>query len=326
MLDIGRNAGYDSSMRRRFTLTPYLFILPALLVVGVFRLLPILQAARMSLYRWSIAGPLEFIGLRNYLRIFIDPKFYQSLGNTFWYVLGVVPGTIVLAVLFAHLLNRRIRGRGIYRTIYYLPVVTSIVAISVVWKWIFNPDRGVINALLGGIGIHSLKWLNDPRGLFGILLSPLGVKVSGFFAGPSLALVALIVMAVWYSLGYCIIIVLTGLQNVPRPYYEAARLDGAGGWRLFRHVTLPIISPTIFYLLVTQSIVAFNTFTPVYVMTEPPGGPLGSTSLVVYYLYEQSFRLWNLGYANAIAFALFVMIFILTQFQKRFLEQRVYYE
>jgi multiple sugar transport system permease protein len=307
-------------------LTPYLFILPALIVVAVFRLLPILQAARMSLYRWSIAGPLEFIGLRNYLRIFIDPKFYQSLGNTFWYVLGVVPVTIVLAVFFAQLLNQQIRGRGIFRTIYYLPMVTSIVAISVVWKWIFNPDRGLVNALLGVFGIHNLKWLNDSRGLFDILLAPLGIHVSGFFAGPSLALVALIAMAVWYSLGYCIVIVLAGLQNVPRPYYEAARLDGAGGWKLFRHVTLPIISPTIFYLIVTQSIVAFNTFTPVYVMTQPPGGPLGSTSLVVYYLYEQSFRLWNLGYANAIAFAIFVMIFVLTQFQKRFLEQRVYYE
>jgi multiple sugar transport system permease protein len=297
-----------------------------LVIIVVFRLLPILQAARMSLYRWSIAGALEFIGLRNYLRIFIDPKFYQSLGNTFWYVLGVVPVTIALALVFAQLLNRPLRGRGVFRTIYYLPVVTSIVAISVVWKWIFNPDRGLINALLGVFGIHGLKWLNDSRGLFDILLSPLGIHVSGFWAGPSLALVALIVMAVWYSLGYCIVIILAALQNVPRPYYEAARIDGAKGWKLFRHVTLPIISPAIFYLLVTQSIVAFNAFTPVYVMTQPAGGPLGSTSLVVYYLYEQSFRLWNLGYANAIAFVLFIMIFILTRIQKRFLEARVYYE
>jgi multiple sugar transport system permease protein len=313
-------------MRRRFQISPYLFVLPALAIVVVFRLLPILQAARMSLYRWSIAGALEFIGLRNYLRIFIDPKFYQSLGNTFWYVLGVVPVTIVLALVFAQFLNRPIKGRGIFRTIYYLPMVTSIVAISVVWKWIFNPDRGLVNALLAIFGIHGLKWLNDSRGFFDILLSPLGIHVSGFWAGPSLALVALIVMAVWYNLGYCIVIILASLQNVPRPYYEAARIDGAKGWRLFRHVTLPIISPAVFFLLVTQSIVAFNAFTPVYVMTQPAGGPLGSTSLVVYYLYEQSFRLWNLGYANAIAFVLFILIFILTRVQKRFLEQRVYYE
>ncbi len=313
-------------MKRRFSLTPYLFVVPALLVVAIFRLWPIIQAARISLFRWSIAGPLEFIGLKNYLRILSDPRFFQSLGNTFWYVLGVVPFTIALAVFFALLLNRRMSGRGVYRTIYYLPMVTSIVAISVVWKWIFNPDRGLVNAVLGGFGIHGLKWLNDSRGLFDLFLSPLGIHVQGFLAGPSLALTTLIIMAVWHGLGYCIIIILAGLQNVPRSYYEAARIDGCRGWNLFRHVTLPQISPTIYFLLITQSIVAFNAFTPVFVMTQPAGGPLGSTSLVVYYLYEQSFRFWNLGYANAIAFTLFILIFFVTRFQKRFLEQRVHYE
>ena len=307
-------------------MTPYLFVLPALLVVAIFRLWPIIQAARISMFRWSIAGPLEFIGLKNYLRILNDPRFFQSLGNTFWYVLGTVPFTIALAVFFALLLNRRMGGRGVYRTIYYLPMVTSIVAISVVWKWIFNPDRGLVNAVLSGFGIHGLKWLNDSRGLFDLLLSPLGIHAQGFLAGPSLALTTLIIMAVWHGLGYCIIIVLAGLQNVPRSYYEAARIDGCRGWNLFRHVTLPQISPTIYFLLVTQSIVAFNAFTPVFVMTQPSGGPLGSTSLVVYYLYEQSFRFWNLGYANAIAFTLFILIFFVTRFQKRFLEQRVHYE
>ncbi len=313
-------------MKRRFEITPYLFVLPALLVVAIFRLWPIIQAARISMFRWSIAGPLEFIGLKNYLRILSDPRFFQSLGNTFWYVLGTVPFTIALAVFFALLLNRRMGGRGVYRTIYYLPMVTSIVAISVVWKWIFNPDRGLVNAVLSGFGIHGLKWLNDSRGLFDLLLSPLGIHAQGFLAGPSLALTTLIIMAVWHGLGYCIIIVLAGLQNVPRSYYEAARIDGCRGWNLFRHVTLPQISPTIYFLLVTQSIVAFNAFTPVFVMTQPAGGPLGSTSLVVYYLYEQSFRFWNLGYANAIAFTLFILIFFVTRFQKRFLEQRVHYE
>jgi len=307
-------------------MSPYLFVLPALLVVAIFRLWPIIQAARISMFRWSIAGPLEFIGLKNYLRILNDPRFFQSLGNTFWYVLGTVPFTIALAVFFALLLNRRMGGRGVYRTIYYLPMVTSIVAISVVWKWIFNPDRGLVNAVLSGFGIHGLKWLNDSRGLFDLLLSPLGIHAQGFLAGPSLALTTLIIMAVWHGLGYCIIIVLAGLQNVPRSYYEAARIDGCRGWNLFRHVTLPQISPTIYFLLVTQSIVAFNAFTPVFVMTQPSGGPLGSTSLVVYYLYEQSFRFWNLGYANAIAFTLFILIFFVTRFQKRFLEQRVHYE
>lgn len=313
-------------MRARVDRVGYLFILPALVVIVVFRLLPILQAMRMSLYRWSIAGPLGFVGLRNYLRLFIDPKFYQSLGNTFWYVVGVVPLTIALSVLIAHLLNQRIRGQGIYRTIYYLPVVTSIVAVSIVWRWIFNPDRGLLNGILSAIGIGGLGWLNDPRGLFALLLDPLGASITGFLAGPSIALVSLVIMAVWHNLGYCIIIALAGMQNIPRQYYEAAQLDGARGWRLFWHITVPILSPTIFYLLVTQSITAFNTFTPVFVMTQPPGGPLGTTSLAVYYLYEQSFRLWNLGYANAIAFVIFIIVFGLTRLQRRFIEERVHYE
>ncbi len=277
----------------------------------------------MSFYNWSIAGPLKFIWLKNYYRLFIDPKFYQSLLNTFWYVLGVVPLTIVISIIIAYLLNQNIKGQGLYRTIYYLPTVTSIVAISVVWRWIFNSDRGILNAILNILGITDLKWLNDPRGIFELLLN---IKLSGFFSGPSLALCCLMIMAVWHNIGYCTIICLAGLQNIPAQYYEAAKIDGARGRQLFWHITIPILSPTIFYLLITQSIIAFNTFTPVYVMTQPPGGPLGTTSLAVYYLYEQAFRLWNLGYANAIAFVVFIIIFTLSKFQQRFLEQRVYYE
>ncbi|UCF70122.1 MAG: sugar ABC transporter permease [candidate division WOR-3 bacterium] len=313
-------------MRRRQDLSGYLFILPALAIIILFRFYPILQAVRMSFYKWGMAGPLYTVGLKNFERLFIDTKFYQSLGNTFWYVVFAVPLTIIFSILFAQMLNQKIPGRGFYRTIYYLPVVTSIVAISVVWKWIFNPDRGVFNALFGIFGIEGLKWLNDSRGIIEILLAPLGITASGFFSGPSIALCALIIMAVWHNTGYCLIIALAGLQNVPEQYYEAARIDGAGPWKTFRHVTLPLISPTIFYLMITQSIFAFNTFTPIYVMTQPPGGPLGTTNLVVFYLYEQAFRLWNLGYANAIAFVIFTIIFILTQFQKRFIERRVHYE
>jgi len=313
-------------VQKKFDPVPYLFLLPALIIVFVFRFYPIIQAIRMSFYKWSIAGPLKFIGFKNYFRLFIDPKFYQSLGNTFWYVLGVVPFTIALSVIIAYLLNQKIKGQGVYRTIYYLPVVTSIVAISVVWRWIFNPDRGIFNAIFNLFGIPGIKWLNDARGLFEVVFSQLGIHPGGFFAGPSIALCALMIMAIWHNLGYCIIIVLAGLQNIPAQYYEAAKLDGANSWNLFWRITIPILSPTIFYLVITQSIIAFNTFAPVYVMTQPPGGPLGTTSLIVYYLYEQSFRLWNLGYANAIAFVIFIIIFLLTQFQRQFLEKWVYYE
>ncbi len=312
-------------MTRRGWWKAYLFILPAFLVVITFRLLPIVQAVRMSFFRWGIAGPLGFVGLKNFARLFIDPKFYLSLSNTFWYVILVVPPTIIISLFFASMLNTKIQGRGVYRTLYYIPVVTSTVALSVVWKWIYNPDRGVLNALFNMLGLESVKWLNDPRGLFELLLGAFGIEVSGFLAGPSIALLALIIMAVWHNTGYCIIIALAGLQNIPRQYYEAARLDGASGWNIFRHITLPALSPTLFYLLVTQSIIAFNTFTPVYVMTDPAGGPLGTTNLVVFYLYEQSFKLWNLGYANAIAFVIFILIFSLVLIQRKFIERRVYY-
>jgi multiple sugar transport system permease protein len=313
-------------MSKKTDLGGYVFILPALIVIIIFRLYPILQAVRMSFFNWGIAGPLEFLGLKNFTRLFIDPKFYQSLSNTFWYILFVVPLTIIISIFFAHFLNQKIKGRGLHRTLYYVPVVTSIVAISVVWKWIFNPDRGILNALFHVVGLDGLHWLNDSRGIFESICAPFGLNLSGFFAGPSIALVSLIIMAIWHNLGYCIIIALAGLQNVPAQYYEAAKIDGANEWSMFRHITIPIISPIIFYLLITQSIIAFNTFTPVYVMTQPPGGPLGTTSLVVYYLYEQSFKLWNLGYANAIAFVIFIIIFLLTYVQKRFIERRVYYE
>ncbi|MGQ9464300.1 MAG: carbohydrate ABC transporter permease [bacterium] len=310
-------------MEKRCDKIAYIFLLPSLLIILIFRFYPIIQAIGMSFYNWSIAGPLKFVWLKNYYRLFIDPKFYQSLLNTFWYVLGVVPLTIVFSVIIAYFLNQKIRFQSIYRTIYYLPVVTSIVAISVVWRWIFNPDRGIFNAIFNLFGIEGIKWLNDSRGIFELLLN---TKLSGILAGPSIALCCLMIMAVWHNLGYCIIICLAGLQNIPAQYYEAAKIDGAKGGQVFWHITIPILSPTIFYLLITQSIIAFNTFTPVYVMTQPPGGPLGTTSLLVYYLYEQSFRLWNLGYANAIAFIIFIIIFSLTQFQKKFLEQKVYYE
>ncbi len=313
-------------MKQKRTWAGYFFILPALVIIIVFRGYPILQAVKMSMYKWSIAGPLQYIGLKNFHRLFIDPKFFQALGNTLWYIIGAVPVTVIAALLYAYLLNQKLKGQGIYRTLYFLPVVTSIVASSVVWKWLFNPDRGLFNAILNLFGIHGIAWLNDPRGILAIATAPFGIKLSNFLAGPSIALISLMILAVWHNLGYCIIILLAALQVVPGHYYEAARLDGARSWQLFRHITVPVISPAIFYLIITQTIIAFNAFTPVYVMTQPAGGPLSTTSLVVFYLYEQSFRLWNLGYANAIAFVLFVLILGLTLMQQRFFEKKVYYE
>ncbi|MEO0113950.1 MAG: sugar ABC transporter permease [candidate division WOR-3 bacterium] len=308
------------------TLSGYCYLLPALIILIIFRIIPIFYSVRISLFDWGMAGPRKFVGLKNYLDVLSDPVFWQSLLNTGWYVIFSVPLMLFLALFIALLLNTKIKGLGIYRTAYYLPVVTSIVAVSVVWKWLLNPERGLLNYLLSFIGVSGIRWLEDPRGLFDIIFSAIGIKLPSILAGPSIAMVALIIMSVWKGLGYNIVIYLAGLQNIPNQYYEAAKIDGAGRWSIFKNVTWHLISPTTFYILIMSTIVAFETFAQVWIMTgPPPGGPLGTTRVVMYYFYEQSFELWRLGYGAAIAFFAFLIILSLTILQRVVLEKRVHY-
>ncbi len=314
------------NQRRKETLTGLFYLLPALIILVVFRIIPILFSVRISLFDWGMAGARKFVGLQNYIDVLKDPVFWKSLLHTGWFVFFSVPMMLFLALFIALLLNTKINGLGLYRTVYYLPVVTSIVAVSVVWRWILNPERGLLNYLLSFIGVQNIRWLEDPRGLFDIVVSPLGVKLPEVLAGPSIAMVALIIMSVWKGLGYNIVIYLAGLQNIPRHYYEAAKIDGAGRWSMFRYVTWHLISPTTFYILIMSTITAFETFAQVWIMTgPPPGGPLGTTKVVMYYFYEQSFELWRLGYGAAIAFFAFLIILTLTIFQRVFLERKVHY-
>jgi multiple sugar transport system permease protein len=279
----------------------------------------------MSLYDWGMAGARQFIGLANYLTVVRDPVFWKSLLNTCWYILFEVPCTIGVSLLAAVLLNQRIRGLGVYRTVYYLPVVTSIVAVSVVWRWLLQPDRGLINYLLGLVHLGGLRWLQDPRGLVQLIAGP-GVNLPVALRGPSVALLSLVMMGVWKAVGYNIVIFLAGLQNIPKTYYEAARIDGAGRLRTFRSITWPLISPTTYYVLVMSCISAFETFAQVWIMTGPPaGGPLSTTKVVMYYFYENSFELWRLGYGASIAFIAFFIILMLTILQRVLLERRVQY-
>jgi len=302
-----------------------LYLLPAVLILAAFRVVPILLSVRMSLFDWGMAGPRQFLGLGNYLAVLKDPVFYKSLLNTGWYVLFEVPTTLFLSLFIALLLNQKIRGLGIYRTIYYLPVVTSIVAVSVVWRWLFNPDRGLLNSLLSLFHISGIRWLQDPRGLFQLILGP-KVRLPYGLAGPSVALLSLVMMGVWKALGYNIVIFLAGLQNIPKTYYEAARIDGAGWFRTFTSITWPLVSPTTYYVLVMSCIAAFETFAQVWIMTGPPaGGPLSTTKVVMYYFYENAFELWRLGYGAAVAFFAFIIILSLTILQRVFLERRVHY-
>jgi len=307
-------------------LTGLLYLLPALVILIGFRFIPILLSVRMSLYDWGMAGPRQFLGLGNYVAVLKDPLFYRSLLNTGWYVLFEVPVTLFLSLFIALLLNQQIRGLGIYRTIYYLPVVTSIVAVSVVWKWLLHPDRGVLNYLLSLVGITGIRWLQDPRGLFEIILGSHRANLPYGLRGPSIALLSLVLLGIWKALGYNIVIFLAGLQNIPRTYYEAAMIDGASRFKTFWKITWPLLSPTTYYVLIMSSIAAFETFTQVWIMTgPPPGGPLGTTKVVMYYFYENAFELWRLGYGASIAFIAFLIILILTLLQRVFLEKRVHY-
>jgi multiple sugar transport system permease protein len=309
-------------------IAPYLYVAPAAAVILTFNIIPILYAFYMSFFDWGIVKG-AYVGFENYVALVHDPVFWQSLLNTIWFVLGVVPLGIAAALAVSVLLTRKIRGMGFYRTVYFLPVVTSLVAISMVFKWLYNPRIGLFNYLLGLVGINPLGWLNEPTGVFTMFFKgTLGIPWPDALAGPSLALVAIIFMSIWKGLGYNVVLFIAGLQNISQEYYEAARIDGASRARVFRHVTWPLLAPTTFYVLVMTTIVSFLVFTQVYVMTGPPiGGPLGTTRIIVYYLFEKGFDAgFNRGYASAIALVLFLIIMALTLVQKKFLESRIHYD
>ncbi len=311
-------------MLKKFS--PIIYLLPAGIIILVFRLIPILLSFLISFFSWTINGPGEFIGLSNYSAMFYDEEFWKSMLNTFYLVIFVVPSTIILSLGFAALLNTITFIRGLFRTVYFIPTVTSLVAVSIVWRIIFNQQGGLANFLLQRIGLAPLGWLAESTGIFHLFFEVFGISLPQFLEGPSLALFAIIIVTVWKSIGYNTIIYLAGLQNIPNVYYEAAEIDGASKIRQFFRITLPLISPTTFYVLIMTTIVTFQVFSQVYLMTGPPiGGPLGTTKVIVYYIFEQGFgEAQNLSYASAIALVLFIIILSLTIFQKK-MEKYVHY-
>ena len=313
-------------IKRKFDLGPYLYILPALIIIIVFRLVPIVLSFIVSFFDWSITGVGDFIGFDNYIRLFHDPEFWQSMLNTFYLVIFVVPISLISSLIFATLLNNIKALKGFFRSIYFIPTVTSMVAISIVWKIIFNQQTGLMNFLLQKIGIEPLGWLSESRGIFVLLFNSIGIDLPNSLGGPSLALFSIIIVTIWKGLGYNTIIYLAGLQNIPNVYYEAADIDGAGKIKQFFKITWPLISPTTYYVLMMTTIVTFQVFSQIYLMTGPPiGGPLGTTKVIVYFLFDKGFGESNdLSYASAIALVLFVVILGLTLLQKR-LEKRVHY-
>jgi len=276
-----------------------LFVAPALLVIGVFFFLPVVAALAVSftdfdIYALADFGNMRFVGLQNYARLLETPLFWQAFGNTLYFVVIGVPLSVGTSLGLALLLHSRlVRFRGLFRTALFAPVVTTLVAVAVIWRYLFNTQYGLINYAFGGLGIERIDWLGDP----------------------TWAMPAIIVFAVWKNFGYNMLILLAGLQAIPEELYEAARIDGASFWRRFRHVTLPMLGPVMAMVNVLTIAGYFQLFAEPYVMTQ--GGPLQSTVSVLYFMYEEGFKWWNLGSASAVAFMLFLFILALTAVQLR---------
>jgi multiple sugar transport system permease protein len=284
--------------------TPWWFVAPALIVIGVFFFVPVLGALAVSLTDfdlYALADPrnLRFVGLENYGQLLARPLFWKSLGNTFYFVLVGVPLSIALSLGAALLLDSRLaRFKAFYRTALFAPVVTTLVAVAVVWRYLFHTRYGLLNDGLARLGIEPIDWLGDPHW----------------------AMPAIILLAVWKNFGYNMIIFVAALQSVPTDLYEAARIDGASTWRQLRSITLPMLAPTLLLVSIITTAGYFQLFAEPYVMTE--GGPLQSTVSVLYFMYEEGFKWWNLGSASAVAFLLFLLIFGFTAAQLRLAGER----
>jgi multiple sugar transport system permease protein len=324
------STGASSSYRKRRwreAALAYLFLAPSAVIVGAFGFLPLLNALLISLRDWRLT-PGDWIGIRNYQQAFQSPDLWQSLLVTVYYVVGTVPATLILGYFIAELLSARIRGLAAYRAVFFLPYIVSPVAAAAVWKWILNPNFGLATAVAQRFGWEP-RWLQETAGIFTLLGQALHLPVPHWAAGPSLALVCIIVVSIWNTLGFAVVVLLAGLAAIPPEITEAARLDGARGWRLLRYVKLPLLSPTLFFLLVVFTIRAFQTFTQIYVLSvDNQGGPDGATRNITLYIV-QSFndhapRLGP-GYGSAVAMVLFAIILVLTLIQFRVLGKRVHY-
>lgn len=329
MTSIGRVAppasgGATGGRLNGLRLTPFLYLLPAALILLVFHVLPIFYAVYISLFNWRVVQG-AFIGLDNYSRAFTAPEFWRSLLVTVFYVIGTVPFSLAISFVIAYLLFQKIAGRSFYRVIYFMPYVTSLVAIALVWKWIYHPDYGLLNWLLSFFGIPAQRWLQESTGIFVLLGRSAGLTVPDALGGPSLALVALVGFAIWHSIGFDVVVLLAGLSNVDPELYDAARIDGAQRIALLRHITLPLLSPTLFFLSTVSIIRSFQAFIQIYVMTNPTGNALGTAETITVSIFKSFYEFTRLGYGSAMAMILFVIILAITLVQLRVAGRRVHY-
>ena len=299
MFQTGRNINKKSYKRGDF-LSAFLFLSPTLVIFTTFILFPVFFSFYLSFHSWNMfSGATTFIGLENYTRMFQSSEFWQVLGNTAVYTIGTIPINMALSLWVAHILNKKLVGRKFLRTAFFAPVISPVAA-AVIWRWMYDPNFGLINYSISFLGIDAVNWLNEPTA----------------------AMFALIIMGVWKTFGINMVLFSAGLQGIPDNYFEAAELDGAGKWAKFWHITIPMLAPTTFFILIMSMISSFQVFDIVYVLTS--GGPMGSTKVLVFYVYEYAFKFFEMGYASAISYFLIAVLFVLTMAQVKYLKSKVY--
>ena len=285
-------------------LTGYLMIFPVVAGLLVFYIYPIFKVIIDSFYEVGSFNKRSFVGLDNYLTMFNDPKMWSSLFNTFSYVIVIVPGTIIISLILAALLNTKIKGRGFFRVIYFIPAITMGAAVAMIWKWMYNSDHGIINAILNALGFDSVNFLTNPN----------------------TALLSICLVSIWINVGYNMIILLAGIQGISKTYYEAASIDGASPIKQFFGITLPLVTPTLFFVLITNLIGTFQTFDTIYMMIKESGIAMEATQSMVMYFFRNAFSYSKKGYASALAVFLFLIIMLVTLIQMKLKKKWVNYE
>lgn len=281
----------------------YILVAPTVIGLLILNIIPLIQTFILSFQKTGDFGSSQWAGFENYKRLFSDPAVWQATGNTLKYVLMVILFIIIFSLLVAVLLNQKIKGKSIYRVIYFLPMVAAPAAVAMVWKWLFNSEFGLINYLLSLIGIQGPQWVSDPN----------------------FALIAIAIVGIWSAVGYNMILLLAGLQEIPKDYYEAASIDGAGSIRQFFSVTLPLVSPSLYFVMVTSIISAFQVFDVIFMMIDKTSMAIESTQSLVYLFYQHSFTVNDKGYGSAIIMLLLAIIMVITFIQSKIEKKWVHY-
>lgn len=278
------------------------FILPASTGLMLFTVIPIVSSFLLTGFEWDLISDMKFIGFDNFIKLFNDENFSNALKHTIEFVIGYIPFVMVSGLFVAVLMNSDIKCKGAFRTAFFIPVVSSWIAVALLWTWLFNPKYGLINYFISLVGVTGPAWLYDPQW----------------------AMIAIIITSVWKDTGFVMMLFLSGLQEIPQSLLEAASIDGAGKARSFFKITIPLLSPTTFFVLIISLINSFQVFDQVWVMTE--GGPVGSTSVLVEQVYKHAFRYYNMGYASTIALTLFIIILLITVLQVKGQKRWVHYD